>query len=480
MSIPSHTTQALKHFFGQDITRVSLSQLYTLGRYLLKKKDLPNYKTFEIPTNFLYKELPIRLSQCIKGFYMGISPYSLHKIPSFHNILQGYTNDFEKLVSLPPPDNAKNDEVFMETLREMNKWHQTNLSLINQGLRELSTAIKIGDPAIVPNYLLEDGKPNLEAASSPAILKDGEIKWVSNYKTIKKYDIDPKNNATFWNKDPTQQYAESRTIKFFEWFYSMCLGTQLLIEDQIYVRDHGKNYVRKITPFKVLEQAVGDARKVARNYYGIEPPNVKIIAPNPNVTTVYIPHFLHSILFELLKNSLRATMDFYKDKPNSKLPDLKLIMVEGVEDLTFKVSDEGGGIPYSQVENIWSYINKNAVSYPPHTYTNPFDSSFNLNEAVKPKNSESSEPYSHSPLFGYGIGLPTARLIARYFGGDLDVVSMEGYGSDFYLHLHRSGNVAESTPDINSMSIASASSSVSDLIDSLYDTKKSNKKTNVY
>ncbi|KAJ2118682.1 [Pyruvate dehydrogenase (acetyl-transferring)] kinase isozyme 2, partial [Coemansia sp. RSA 921] len=51
------------------------------------------------------------------------------------------------------------------------------------------------------------------------------------------------------------------------------------------------------------------------------------------------------------------------------------------------------------------------------------------------------------PLFGEGDGLPMVRQIARYFGGDLDLVSMEGVGTDAYLHLSRSRNAME--PGLN-------------------------------
>lgn len=40
-------------------------------------------------------------------------------------------------------------------------------------------------------------------------------------------------------------------------------------------------------------------------------------------------------------------------------------------------------------------------------------------------------------MAGLGFGLPLSRLYARYFSGDLKLVSMPGFGVDAYLTIKR-------------------------------------------
>lgn len=40
-------------------------------------------------------------------------------------------------------------------------------------------------------------------------------------------------------------------------------------------------------------------------------------------------------------------------------------------------------------------------------------------------------------MAGLGFGLPLSRLYARYFAGDLKLVSMPGFGVDAYLTIKR-------------------------------------------
>ena len=57
-------------------------------------------------------------------------------------------------------------------------------------------------------------------------------------------------------------------------------------------------------------------------------------------------------MFELLKNSMRATMEHHEEKDN--MPPIRLVIADGEanEDVVIKVSDEGGGVSRSHMDRI--------------------------------------------------------------------------------------------------------------------------------
>lgn len=70
---------------------------------------------------------------------------------------------------------------------------------------------------------------------------------------------------------------------------------------------------------------------------------------------MYVPSHLHHMLFELLKNSLRAVVERFGIE-SEEWPEIKVIVAEGQEDITIKISDEGGGIPRSGMPLVWTYM----------------------------------------------------------------------------------------------------------------------------
>lgn len=95
---------------------------------------------------------------------------------------------------------------------------------------------------------------------------------------------------------------------------------------------------------------------------------MQLICP-PDLTFAYVPGHLSHIVFELLKNSLRAVVERFGPEYEDRMvadssssgssggyPPIKVIVVEGSEDITIKISDEGGGIPRSAIPLIWTYM----------------------------------------------------------------------------------------------------------------------------
>ena len=57
---------------------------------------------------------------------------------------------------------------------------------------------------------------------------------------------------------------------------------------------------------------------------------------------------------------------------------------------------------------------------------------------------------TETPLAGLGYGLPLSRLYARYFGGEIQVISLAGYGTDAILTCKNVGDAQEPVDDFES------------------------------
>ena len=180
--------------------------------------------------------------------------------------------------------------------------------------------------------------------------------------------------------------------------------------------------------------AAQDSRLVCERQHGFAP-EILIDCPK-HFTFTYVPSHLHYILTELFKNSLRATIIQHQHNVDGKLPKVKCVIVQGKNDITVKVSDKGGGIPFEKTQNGWTYV---------YTSTNsrPMDEK---NELDFHDASLKQIKSNLNALSGYGCGLPLSRLYAQYFGGGLELMSMEGYGTDAYCYLNRLGKNCEDLP----------------------------------
>ena len=134
-----------------------------------------------------------------------------------------------------------------------------------------------------------------------------------------------------------------------------------------------------------------------------------------------IPSYLRYIMCELLKNSFRATLLTSTSVDVSSRP-VHIRVCSDIHHVAILVSDEAGGIPFEVGDQIWSYMYGTAAK-------NGKVNSMNTEDPANLENPES--------LTGYGVGLPCARLYARYLGGKLSLTSYPGYGTQAHLILPR-------------------------------------------
>ncbi|MBN3271414.1 PDK1 kinase, partial [Polyodon spathula] len=163
---------------------------------------------------------------------------------------------------------------------------------------------------------------------------------------------------------------------------------------------------------EVIKDAYENASRLCDLYY-MNSPELKLEEFNAKerekpTTVVYVPSHLYHMVFELFKNAMRATVEFHGDALT--LPAIKVSVALGNEDLTVKISDRGGGVPLRKIDRLFTY-----------TYST----------APRP----CMETSRATPLAGFGYGLPISRLYARYFQGDLQLYSLEGYGTDAVTYI---------------------------------------------
>ena len=140
--------------------------------------------------------------------------------------------------------------------------------------------------------------------------------------------------------------------QFLDRFYMSRIGIRMLIGQHVALHDPNPppGYVgficTKVSPVIVAQNAIDDARSACMRTYGTSP-DVHVYG-DPNFTFAYVPTHLHHMVFELVKNSLRAVQERYIDSDHD-CPPIRVVVTDGDEDVTIKISDEEGGIPRSRL-----------------------------------------------------------------------------------------------------------------------------------
>lgn len=338
-------------------------------RHMMDFGSNPVERQLKISAQFLRAELPIRLAHRVAE--LENLPYGLSAKNHILKVRDWYVDSFRELRSFPEIKDSESELQFTALLKNIYQRHQHVVPVMAMGVAELK----------------EDLSHEIGLNDLPEI------------------------------------------HQFLDGFYLSRIGIRILIGQHIALHDkQRKDHIGLICtrcyPLEVVNDAIADARAICLRECG-DAPEVTVHG-SPDAKFAYVPSHIHHMVFELVKNSLRAVNDRFADSDDPP-PPVQVVVAEGSEDVTIKVSDEGGGIARSDLPRIFTYLYSTASS-------------------PLPDMDLSGEFEGPAVLAGYGYGLPVSRLYARYFGGDLQLISMEGHGVDSYLHLNRLGNVQEPLP----------------------------------
>lgn len=346
-------SQQLEHYSRFSPSPLSIKQFLDFGR------DNACEKTSYL---FLRKELPVRLANTMRE--VNLLPDNLLQRPSVKLVQSWYMQSFVELLEYenktPEDPNVLND--FLDVLIRSRNRHNDVVPTMAQGVIEYKE--KYGfDPFISSNiqYFLDRFYTNRISFRM----------LINQHTLLFGGDTNPAHPKQFGSIDPTCNVAD------------------------------------------VVKDAYETAKMLCEQYYLVAPDleieefNAKV--PDKPIQVVYVPSHLFHMLFELFKNSMRATVELHEGRKEG-YPSIKALVTLGNEDLSIKINDRGGGVPLRKIDRLFNYM---------------------YSTAPRP----SLTPSRAAPLAGFGYGLPISRLYARYFQGDLKLYSMEGVGTDAVIYL---------------------------------------------
>merc|ERR1719422_2132658 len=325
--------------------------------------DFGRSATEEESFSFLKKELPVRLSNIMKE--INLLPRNLLEMPSVLILQDWYSQSFRDVIAYEQSDPSSETLLhFCQTLKTVQARHTNVVQTMAQGVLELKES----------------------------------------------HTVDKQTDMAI-------QY-------FLDRFYMSRISMRMLINQHILLfepdADKDTKRIGMIDPSckvkSVIMEAFQNAAFLCEEYYDCAP-EIEIKGQTMvrdekgkkvGLSLVYPPPHLYHILFELFKNSMRATVETH-GKTSGDLPEIEVLVAKGEHDVSIRISDQGGGIPRHITDHLFHYL---------------------FSTAPRP-----SMTPTKAPLAGYGYGLPLSRLYARYFHGDLILNSYDGYGTDAVVYL---------------------------------------------
>eukprot|EP00929_Paragymnodinium_shiwhaense_P058367 TRINITY_DN29217_c0_g1_i2.p1 TRINITY_DN29217_c0_g1~~TRINITY_DN29217_c0_g1_i2.p1 ORF type:complete len:394 (-),score=88.56 TRINITY_DN29217_c0_g1_i2:86-1267(-) len=329
-------------------------------------------------------EVPIRLAHRLTNFMQ--LPYVFICNARINEVFKAFLNSFEALAAFPEIDSMEDTAKYAIELRQHVRGHERVVGLLQEGYTELKV-------------LLDD-----------------------------LVDLDEFLNQVFFTRIGNRLLAE----------HFMAVH-EARMQSRPGSRPDASEFAGIVNPnckpAEIIEDLSKSLKHLCADLYGLEPEVV--MEGELDTELSFVPDHLRFMLQEIIKNALRATCENNLRGSHAfdwrGMQPVSVEIMKGSFDVTIKVSDAGGGMRSDQLKKIWKYG---------YTSTVEEQRPEELNEGLFGQMC-GQDDNSMRQMAGYGFGLPLSRVYAQYFGGDIHVQSMHGYGTDVYLNINHLGDIHE-------------------------------------
>ena len=315
----------IKKFSLKSPTPIKLNKLLVdFNKPIINHKKINLENNILKQGNYLYQELPIRLSHRILDLEQ--LPYDLLKFNSLQMVYNRYINTFECIVESKSPKNIEDIQDFSILLQELLEQHKD----INLNIAQSIIAYK--------KELIREKKQN-------------------------------KNNDKI-NVILNRFYTSRTSIRFLIMQY---LELYHSIKKNNYIINTQQNHIGIINmncdPKNIIKKLYNDLDILCIENYGTNRPIININCLQTDIKFVYIDSYLRYVLLEILKNAIRANMENKTIDNNT----IEITINNTNTDLIIKISDNGNSFN--------RFINKHIFDF---TYTTADLDTIDINNIKSP------------------------------------------------------------------------------------------------
>ncbi|KAJ3307555.1 hypothetical protein HDU76_004567 [Blyttiomyces sp. JEL0837] len=451
-----YSNGVLEKYAARETKRVTLRQLTVFGRHLTEEKLLRS-------ANYVREELPVRLAHRIQDFQQ--LPFIVGTNPHIALVYGLYWEAFEKFRSVPEIKTLESNREFCELIERMLNSHLIAIPQLAMGIAETASHMsaeradrfmnemlrsRIGRRVLAEQHIAlsaafdgrvaqEDGWigiVNTQCEAEEVVARCAELagRWFRESYAVPRTEgvtmphvepprviIDGHKHATFTYIPDHIEYILFELLKNSMRFtfethapelHKMVTEAQEEAAEVLdeAVAEMGRDGADSVSPEGLPPAMPGEVRTAAGGLTWNEPGAIPGSSSLPQYQKEY----------ELEDGNGASASTGTGTEAAPLLPEIRITIGASESDITFRVSDAGGGLAKSLEANLWSYAHASKRTF--------------LNFDKMPRLAAKVEEQVPGTLH-LGLGLPMSRVYAQYWGGDIYLQSMMGFGCDAYVKI---------------------------------------------